>query len=226
MMRGKILNFFMILCSTFVLSCSTMKAERNVQDNIFYSSANPEIKIEINPDFKYIGDIEKTYYSKYKTQLGGSKVDKVIYLFGIIDNNKILKRGIVIRIDIMGQGYWLPDLFEKRKYIIDSGFVNISKERYQYAVFSSTARYGDVEENLFDKGVKVPNCCIVKSIARIVGVDKRTTVKIDYIEDISFNSDREYSCKEWREVNQLSGDQKVYLIQFLDRSEKNFKMLN
>jgi hypothetical protein len=215
----------MILCLGFIISCTAIKVERKVQDNIFYSSANPKIKIEINPDFKYIGDIERTYYKKYKTQLGGTKVDKVIYLFGIIDNNKILERGIVIKITTIRQGSWLPDLFENKKYKVDSGFVNISKERYQYAVFFSTARW-DVESYLFDKGVKIPNCSIVKSIAWIVGIDKKTNIKIDYIEDISFNRDRGYSCKEWREVNQLSDDQKVYLKQFLDRSEKNITILN
>jgi hypothetical protein len=225
-MKVKILNFFMILCSGFVLSCAEMKVERGVQNNIFYSSANPKIKIEINPDFKYIDDIEGTYYLEYEWQFGGSKVDKVIYLFGIIGNNKILERGIVIRIYTMRWGYWLPDLFANTKYKLNSGFVKISKERYQYAVFPSTERYGDVEVYLFDKGVKVPNCCIVKSIARIVGNDKGSFVIIDYIEDINFNRDRKYSCKEWREVNQLSDDQKVYLKQFLDRSKKNIKILN
>ena len=49
----RILYFFMVVCLVLTFGCAAMKPQRDVlQDNIFYSSTSPRIKIKIHPDFK------------------------------------------------------------------------------------------------------------------------------------------------------------------------------
>ena len=54
----KIVFFLIIGIFIFYFGCASLKPERNVVDNVFYSSF-PKIKIKIDEDFKYLGDVSK-----------------------------------------------------------------------------------------------------------------------------------------------------------------------
>ena len=56
-MKKNILYLIMSFCFIFLMNCVGMEIERNVQDNTFYSSGIPQIRVETNPDFTYIGNI-------------------------------------------------------------------------------------------------------------------------------------------------------------------------
>jgi len=221
--KMRILYFFMVVCLVLTFGCAGMKPERDVlQDNIFYSSTSPKMKIKINPDFKYIGKAEQQKYIEY---FGGTLLEQEAYLFGHIEDNRILK-GVSIRIDTIQKGYAAPDLFAWAKNKLDSGVMRIQGKNYQYVVYSYSGpiiKY--VRDFISDKGYIIPNCFLAKGLGRIVSADAKTKMYIFYIEDIRHIHGNKYSCNDWLDKYMLTNEQQELLKGFIDRSEKNIQIL-
>ena len=224
----RILYFFMVVCLVLTFGCAGMKPERTVlQDNVFYSSTSPKIKIKIHSDFKYIGKAEKHKWSESVEKTATTHFEGESYLFGHIEDDKIVK-GVVIRIFTLGEThwYWLPDLFSWVKDKLDSGDMKIQGKRYQRIVFASRLFSKDEADFISDKGYIIPSCFLVKGLGRIVSVDGRTKMYIFYIEDTSHLSDNKYSYRrDWISKYMLTNEQEEFLKEFIDRSEKNIQIL-
>jgi hypothetical protein len=205
-----------------------MRIQRDVlQGNIFYSPALPKIRMKIHSDLEYLGKAETTRRVEYTDWEGGSPVDRESYLFTRTQDNRILE-GVLIRISTLraADGYWLPDLFARIKNKLDSGTMKIQGRRYQYSVFGSSRVFLRYEwDFLTDKGYLIPNCFMVKGLGRIVDADARTLMYILYMEDPSRFRGRKYSCRDWNNVNILTAEQKEFLKEFTDRSDKNVEIL-
>jgi hypothetical protein len=203
------------------------KKERTVlQDNVFYSSTSPKIKIKIHSDFKYIGKVEKLKWSESVEKTATTHFEGESYLFGHIEDDKILK-GVVIRIFTLGETHWhwSADLFSWVKDNLDSGDMKIEGKRYQRIVSVSRLFSKDEADFISDKGYIIPSCFLVKGLGRIVSADGRTKMYIFYIEDIRHIHGIKYSCRDWINKNMLTNEQEEFLKEFIDRSEKNIQIL-
>jgi len=71
----------------------------------------------------------------------------------------------------------------------------------------------------------VPNYLLVRGLGRRVGVDNKTKIMILYLENIRFKKGNNYSHKDWQRARTLTDEQRQFLREFLDRSEKNAEIL-
>lgn len=165
-------------------------------------------------------------YTKYATLARGSSVDRESYLFARTEDNRILEGVLISTLRTEG-GYWLPDLFSKVQNQLNAGTVEIQGRRYQYGVFSSSRVFLSYEGDfLTEKGYIIPNCFMVNGLGRIVDADARTLMYIFYMEDIRPIRGKKYSCRDWNNANMLTIEQREFLKEFTDRSDKNVQILS
>jgi len=218
--------FLGIAALIFFSSYAGMKVERSVQDNLFFSAYDPQIKIKVASEFDYIGKVEKHEYKSYSTSFGGCNTHRETYIFGYVDND-ILKKGVGITIMKTDKGYWQPNLFGNLEKKMASGFEKMHGERYQYCVNSSNLFNKKEEEFILNKEINVPGCLIWKAFARRVGTEYNIKIYIGYFEAINYNQNDKHSYrnKDWRNTNILTDKQKTYMREFINRSEKSFEIL-
>jgi len=206
---ARILIIFSVLMS---IGCSLINIERKVvPENVFISSRYPDIKVD--EDLIYIGKATSSKNSKFNTAPGGSNATFESHLFGEVDENNKIQKSVIIRFLKIGKGYWLPDNFTAVRHMLESGIVDVKGKNYQYAVFPDTSPFIDYEEMfLFDNGYVVPNCFIVKALARREGVDNNHKYYVAYLEAANTILDRKYRCKDWTRRNKLVSEQREFLI--------------
>jgi hypothetical protein len=218
----------MVACLIFTFGCAGLKPERSVlQNNIFYSSASPKVRMKIHSDFKYIGKAEKHGQAEDADTKGTTFVENESYLFGHIEDNRMLK-GVLIKISTIREAHWswLPDLFPKVKNKLESSVMKIQGKSYQHIVAAFTRVFSKYEEDfIIDKGYIIPNLFLMKGLGRLVGADNKTKIYIFYAEDISRIKDKEYSYGNWRNRYMLTNEQQEFMKGFIDRSEKNIQIL-
>jgi hypothetical protein len=227
--KMRILYFFMVVCLVLTFGCAGMKPERTVlQDNVFYSSSSPRIKMKIHPDLKYIGKVEQKKHLENVDRTGGSLVETESYLFGHTEDRRILK-GALIRIVTLRDPHsvWLLDVIGKTTTRLDSGDTKIHGRTYQYVVGASKMPFRKYEWLFFvrDKGYRVPSLLLVKVLGGLVGPDDKTVIYIYYMEDASRIQDREYSYGDWRNRYVLTNEQQEFMKGFVARSEENIQIL-
>ena len=215
---------FLIACLIACYGCAGIKAERRVQDNIFYSSSCPKIKIRINPDFRYMGTYKKTRIGGNLPQ--GSSLESNFYLFCDIGGNNIVHKSVEIVFHELSSGLWLPDLFSYLKPTFDARTVKIGGEIYQHALKASKNFFGKREkEIIYEKGHIISNCYLMRGLASIVTRSEDTKMYIYYIEDIAHGRNSKYGCDEWCDENVFSEDQRQLIRDFLRKSEEDIQIL-
>ena len=108
----RILYYCMVVCFVLTFGCTGTKPGRTVlQDNTFYSSALPRIKMKISSDLKYIGKAERLTHGDYDDGTGSTLVEREAFLFGHIEDGKILRAVLIKILTVQRGAYWLPDLF-------------------------------------------------------------------------------------------------------------------
>ena len=221
-MRRTLMYFFMIVCLLIMFSCAGMEPKRGVQDNIFYSSSDPAINIKINPDFAYTGsEIQnQCVYDPWIDKNSPLRTDSaftgplIMYrVFAEKESHKFynseLKRKINITISTITiqDHYWRPSLFDQVKNKLATGDVAINGKKYQYCVFA------DMSSSV--------NCWLVKALGRIVSAKRDSKMNIYYEE----NLEGKYTCSDWEKAYLLNNDQKVFLNELIESSEKDIQIL-
>lgn len=211
-------------CLVWCAGCAGLGIERRVQDNIFYSSHYPKIKIRIHPDFRYMGTYKKTSIGGNLPQ--GSTLESNFYLFGEVGDNNIVQKGVEIVFHKLSSGIWLPDLFSGWKLKFDVRSVRIRDQVYQHAVTATKNPFGKKDKKIiYDKGYIISNCYLMRGLARVVTRSEDTYMVICYIEDLAYNTDIKYGCDKWRSAAMHTDEQKRFLQGFLERSEKSIQIL-
>jgi len=74
----------LVLFSTLLAGCSTLTNQsiRSVKDNVFYSTAQPKLKVSVGRDYKYIG-VEKNHVNFDKN----TRMKQETYHFTSYDKN-------------------------------------------------------------------------------------------------------------------------------------------
>lgn len=185
-------------------------------------SISPQISIRINSDFKYIGKAEHKKFKAYSEGLGGTTNIYESYIFGQLDDNNIIKKIIAIKFRRVSKGYYLPI---SPKNTLKLTTEKIFGKYYKVYFRASTSPWYNYEEKfLEEKGYILPRLFMVKTLGRRFTTqnDNDSIIYISYAEDIYYDSD--YKKWNWK-VNLLDDNQKEFMREFSERSEKNIQIV-
>jgi hypothetical protein len=191
----------LIIAIGFLFGCAGERIRTVQDDNIFYSSSTPKIRIKINPDFKSenVTDDAHTGFSLGNGEKSSSqKVSK--YLF--IDKISGKPRAIQIMMIEMVTEWWTfkPNIFTQ-KDPFRKGIVKIQGKDYQYCIYAVNTPDG------FQ---------LIKGIGKLVGGRDRAMFIIYHYE---------YVTGDWSNYNVLTSEQKKQLDEFIEDSDKDIQIL-
>jgi len=215
-----------IVCIVFyalLSGCASLRVERLVQDNVFYSSY-PQYAIKVDPEIKFVGKVDNSMYRQSDTDpLFSANIKSDAYFFAQIKDNRVNK-GVLIKFDELNTGYWLPDLFDKVKTKLVSGVTKINEVSYQYVITNMPMANTSEIKYITDKGYITSNCYLWKALK--AKKSEQVLLSIIYTEDISNNEElKGYKCFDWNKSELLLEDQKKFLREFNLRADKNIEIL-
>ena len=221
------MKFILILPLFFSLICvqSCVESQREVQNNLFYSSSNPKLSIRLNPNFKYLG---KFVSKKERLTTSGTsvRVDREVYVFGCIDKNNIINKVVLIDIyNIPQHVVFLPDnIFSNEKDILVSGNKKIYNADYKYAVtLGNESKIKELQTVIKNAKHLASPCYMRVAFANVLS--SSTLFCIQYLEDIFYNEKtKTYKCNEWEISSILDNEQRIFLKDFIINSEKAFQV--
>jgi hypothetical protein len=204
-MKSKLFTLILLtaISISFIFSgCGGSKIERTVQDdNIFYSSNRPKIKIKINPDFKFVeGTEDKDFGSNEISGERSSNAKINNYFFQSRISGKLRAVSITISELTTPGWYFQPKIFNEKNEL-DSGRIKIQGKTYQYCIFTVARPNNDL---------------LVRAIGRISGADQNCMIKIGYLEQVT---------GDWSNIDLLTADQQRLLNEFVEDSKKDIQIL-
>ena len=203
--------------------CASLDAERNVVANTFYSSY-PKCRIRINPDYKYVGQFNNRIKDKASDLTTDSQYDFETYIFLMDDNRrpKKAKKAIIIQIEEVATQY-AGDFFGNVKNKLESGVCELEGRKYHYYTKaiapswkSNTIRF------LSNEGFIMPQCVLSKTAGRVVGAKGNILFKFNYFMDVT---ELDYTCRDWKDRDTLTKEQRSYLEKFERHWENSFEVL-
>jgi hypothetical protein len=191
-----------IVCILWTFGCAGERVRTVQDDNIFYSSSTPKIRIKINPDLKFkeeTNEHETGFSSEHGEKSSTQKVS--YYLF--IDHISGKRRAIEIRMIEIVEHRWSfkPNIFTV-KDPFSKGIVKIQGKDYQYCIYAVNTPDG------FQ---------LIKGIGKLVGGQGKAIFIIYYYE---------YVTGDWSNFNMLTSEQKKQLDEFIEDSEKDIQILD
>jgi len=216
----KKLMIMAILTITFLSGCSgiTTRAKIEVNDNVFYSSMHPKIKLEIDKKFQYIGNA-KGLGSASGTDLTTSYGGNMFTFINSSDHINI-KSGIILHKEVIHQGYWDSNIYKNYKPKIKSGNLKINNKKYKSIIFVHSLNLYEFADN----GYAPIEKAIFRSIGRIVDPRNKILFHIIYFENILLAND---NLKDSAYVNPsyLNDTQQRAINDFITRADNAFKVI-
>ena len=196
------IRYFFIASFCIILGCAGSKIERTVQDdNIFYSSNRPKIRIKINPDFRLVEEKDATDFGSDEVS-GERTANAKINNYFFKDRISGKPRAVSITIQELTTPGWFfrPNIFDVKNEL-DSGKVKLQGKIYKYCIFTVAGSDNDL---------------LVKAIGRISGADKNCMIKISYLEEVT---------GDWSNIDLLTADQQRQLNEFVEDSKRDIQIL-
>jgi hypothetical protein len=222
------MKYFLLLFILF-LSAGCAGIERNVsEENIFFSTLSPKIKIKIDSSFKYIGKIKKIDLKDFDSYSYYERNEA--FIFGNIGDDNTLKKGVIINFiseDEM-RLFFNTDVFSWVNSKLEPiEIIKINGKNYQQCIFQAPFFFrNEIRDVIYDKGYVIPNWFLIKGLSKTVSTRNDVLMHIFYMEEISsFNKEKEYSISEWMEINNLREDQQKRLDEFKTECQKNVRFL-
>ncbi|MBW2636460.1 MAG: SHOCT domain-containing protein [Deltaproteobacteria bacterium] len=242
-MRQKVFTIITLLCLIAFSGCAEVdkfQPRRSVQDNVFFSSSNPQIRMKVNPDFTYLGMTEMTHEANQEGGLVIALDDDEInsrqfsYLFAKTTATGKLLKGVVIRLTLItgDPNQWSPDLLAGAENVLETGKVRIedksshdgilaSREPYRYGIFTgSRVLLSEEDSHITAKGITIPRCLLVKTLEKATSLGNKSRMHILYFEDIGADA-----CNALTEASTPSGDQMALVTSFVGRSNSAIQFM-
>ncbi len=227
----------MALCSALLIGCGALEknvslaqfaAKRTVENNLF-SSSFPEMKLQVDREFKYLGSVPLmdpvAERLSFHTDVAAN-IEATAYLFGQFDRENRIVRGVLIRVLVM-QGdpsQEVPQIFAKPGYrILDSAEIKILEERYQSDLYAAQGFFTPKERELLGRG-RVPSCLLVRQLSSKTGFGGKSRAQILYFEDVSDVCGRQ-ACAACLDPAGRTAEQGVFVRGFTDRSYASIRFL-
>ncbi len=202
-----------------------LQTKREFQDNIFYSSS-PPVKLKLPPEFVFRGETrEKRDNNQLRTNASDPVeyfFESASYLFEQTGDDGTFKRGVLIRIyRIMGNpNQEVPDMFSRVWRPLETGSMKIMTDDYTYRVLACPHILLPQEKEL-PSTHGGSECFLAKGLERAAGFGNKSRVQIIYFEPLPQGT----QCDAWRNVNNLSPEQKTILAGFIDRSYQGIRFM-
>ena len=196
-----------------------------MNNNVFYSTANPKMELEVNHDFKYLGMGEGKYS---RSSSSGDFADTILVTsYGFVKpEGKVISKGVIVvfkELETNGAFWESKCTFVKGgKYIRMGGkkFCQVIQPIYSHKIYGK-----EWVEKTTKRGYTIPKYCMLKVLLlqrRRVNV----TVSIYYFEEISDSTFHEFKkYYESKEAGQLTNSQKDFLANFDKRCEQAFQIV-
>jgi hypothetical protein len=226
--------FFVSLagCGTFNknLGIVQSRTERLVENNVF-SSSFPEIKLQVDQELKYLGSVQQLNESPENrisdhTDPMENITEATSYLFGQIDQNNRMAKGVLIRMLVMygDPSQVVPEMFAKtNKNILESGQMKIFEGIYQYDLYTEQKLFTQKEKRLFANS-RAPLCFLVKQLSIKAGLGNKSQSQVIYFEDVSDTCGNR-PCGACLDSKSRTAEQKQFLQGFTDRSYASIRFL-
>ena len=200
------MNRMISICLVSVLiayGCAGSNTIRTVEDeNIFYSSYNPKIRIQIDPDFMFNKKTDEGN-TGFVPGLGEKSahvnVNKFLFVDRVSGKNRAVE--IVLKELVSPKWFFKPSIFNINNHF-DSGNVKIQGRNYQHCTFA-VKRKSDY--------------LLIRGRGRLVGANNNAMIVIYYIEPVG---------GDWSSNNLLTTDQRNGLNKFIEDSQKDIQFLN
>ncbi len=202
-----------------------LQTKREFRDNIFYSSS-PPVKLKLPPEFVFRGETrEKRDSDRLRTHSSDPMeyiFESASYLFEQTGDDGVFKRGVLIRIyRVMGNPEQeVPDMFSRVWKPIETGSMKILKDDYTYRVLTCPHILLPREREIPSTHGK-SECFLAKGLERAAGFGNKSRVQIIYFEPLPQGT----QCDAWKNVNDLSPEQKTILAGFIDRSYQGIRFM-
>jgi hypothetical protein len=211
------------------LGIAQLQTKRPVENNVF-SSSFPEIKLQISQDLKYLGSVPLNENTETRisdnTDPGENVIEATSYLFGQMDQNDRIAKGILIRMLVLhgNPNQVVPAMFAKTsKNVLESGEMKILEEKYQYNLYPEQELFTQKEKGLLANS-RVPSCFLVKQLSIRAGLGNKSRVQVLYFEDVP-NTCRNQPCGACLSPKNRTAEQKQFLQEFTDRSYASIRFL-
>jgi hypothetical protein len=204
------------------------KSQRPVENNVF-SSKFPEMMLQISQDLRYLGSVLLLESTETRISLNtdsGANVTATSYIFGQIDQNNRIAKGVIIRVLVMhgDPSQEIPEIFTKTsKNILESGEMKILEEKYRYDLYTEQALFTQKEKELLANS-RVPPCFLVKQLSVRAGLGSKSRVQLLYYEDVS-NTCGNRPCGTCLDPKSLTAEQQQVIQGFNDRSYASTRFL-
>lgn len=176
--RSTKIHLVLVFFSVLLTGCSSLTSQtiRSVKDNVFYSTAQPKLKISVGSDFKYIG-VEKNDKT-IDAQDKKIKVKHERYHFVLHDKNSKIEKGITINISEIFNSRWSSDHTKNFPEKTTSGTTRLGNNYYQYVVSGAI-----LDGNYYANNGYIPSEEVfMVAFMRNVGVNNEISFGIIYYE--------------------------------------------
>jgi hypothetical protein len=223
--------FFLTLngCGTFDknLGILQLQTQRVVENNVFTSSF-PEIKLQVSPDFKYMGTVPlaESIETRISDKVNERSLDANAYLFGQIGQNNRITKGVLIRVLVMygDPSQVVPEIFFKTgRNILESGEIKILEAQYQYDLYAASELLAPKEKDLLASS-RMPSCILVKQLLSKSGLGNKSRLQILYFEDLTSACGNQ-PCGTCLDSQNRTEERKPFIKEFTDRSYASIRFL-
>lgn len=176
--------FKIFLFLVLISGCSGLQTKRDVMPDNTFVSNNPNVSINVSPEFKYIGNPTDKGFA---TSVKGTKLRNSFdsYCFVETDNNMV-KRSVAIEIVKIETQFtsFVSDFFGNEKYSVAKGITKCGGKNFQYFTRDyRPAMTNYMTRHIADQGYTM-GYGIIKVFGRVYGATKNTLVKIIYYESL------------------------------------------
>ncbi|MBW2557270.1 MAG: SHOCT domain-containing protein [Deltaproteobacteria bacterium] len=221
----------------FIFGCAgemdSMRAElaqlqpkMGVADNIFHSSS-PAVKLKLPPGLVFRGKIRE---GEGDNQQQPGRIsdpmeyifERSSYLFEQTGDDGAFERGILIRIyRVMGNPEQkVPEMFPRAWRPLETGAIKIMKDDYTYRILACPHVLLQGEREI-PSNHGAAGCLLAKGLERRAGFGNKSRMQIIYFEPLP----QGMPCDIWRDVDNLSQEQKTILSGFIDRSYQGIRFM-
>jgi hypothetical protein len=199
---NRMISMCVIVSVLVSFGCAGTETIRTVEDdNIFYSSYNPKIRLKINPDFKFNKETDKGD-TQFSTGLGEKSANVRVNQFLFVDRSSGNNRGVeIILKELVSPRYFFKPALFNIDNPIDSGSEKIQGKNYQHCTFLAKRKNGYL---------------LVRGMGRLLGANKNAMIVIYYFEPVG---------GEWGNQSFWSTDQKNWVNKFIEDSRKDIQFL-
>jgi hypothetical protein len=202
-MRRILTSMVLFLFILAICACAATEVKRSMMDdNVFFSSSKPAIRIKLDPLFKLAKEDEKSasgFDSRGTMKTSNVKVEQ--YIFSGSGSKKCKAVMIEFQEFVSPKWQFNPTLF-KADNVFDSGSIKIHGKSYQYMVYAFLHGNGSY--------------FIVRGYGKRVGADNNALIRIYYLERVQ---------GDWSDLKMLSPEQQTHLRTFLEAAEKDVEIL-